>query len=115
MLSTIKELQDILFQRWALACKPEADQDSEGPTSQGGFCDKDEFTGEVITTSTGDHVCWVESSLPGKAIAEMIIAAQNLYLTLRSEPMTDDYISPGPETDAFLRAFEEFVNKNAGW
>ena len=115
MLSTIKELQDILYQRWTLGKHPEADEDSTGSTAQGDFSDKDEFTGEVISAETGDHICWCEPSSPGQAMAEMVIAAGALYQQFRGESGTDDYIVPEPEADAFLRAFEEFVNKNAGW
>lgn len=115
MLSTIKELQDLTYQNWILGTEPELDAEQDGDRVIGDFTDKDEFTGEIVSQTTGDHICWCEPSIPGKAMAEMIIAARNLYEQIRGLDNSDDYIIPGPEADTFLRCFEEFVNANSGW
>jgi hypothetical protein len=115
MLTTIKELQDLLYQPWSIGQESDADIETQDGRSIGDFYDKDVFTGEVLSQTTGDHICWCEPSVPGKAMADMIIAARNLYEQFHGVDNSDDYIVPGPEADAFLRAFEEFVNQNAGW
>jgi phage anti-repressor protein len=114
MLNTIKELQDIIRQQWVTGQQPTADEDSIGSTARGDFMDKDEFTGEIISMDTGDHVCWCEPSLPGKAMADMIIAAKELYKSMRID-RGDDYVIQGHIGDMFCKAFEKFVGRNAGW
>ena len=106
-LSTIKELQDLLCQDWFLSREPDTDED--------GIAGQDVFTGEIVSHTTGDHIAWCDTTYSGQAMAEMIVAARALYAQFRGVDNSDDYIVPGPEADAFLRAFEEFVNKSAGW
>jgi len=106
MLSNIKQMQDIIDQRWIPAMVPTCYEDGEyGP---------DSFYGEIITVKTGDHVCWLNLADGAEAFAEMICTAHDLYLQMRGLDNSDDYIVPGVEADAFLKRFETFVMKNAG-
>ena len=110
MLSTIKEVQDLLYQQWAIGQEPDGDIETQDGRSVGYVYYRGVFTGEIISHKTGDHICWCEPSAQGKAMADMIIAARGLYVQI----MCEDNIT-GPDTNTFLHCFENFVAQNAGW
>ena len=112
MLSKINELQDILNQPWFMVFEPDVDDE--------GYTDSNIFTGEIATSTTGDHVCFVQGNrINGdETLANLIIAAKEVYVQARvltDVNHHDDYVVPAPEMDAFLRAMEEMIMRCAGW
>ena len=109
MLSTLKELQDLLYQDWFLMKEPDVDEEGYYPP------EADVFTGEIVSHTTGDHICFCEPSAKGEAMAEMILAAHKMYTNAVRLTDPDEYMFTAETVDKFRRSFEEFILKNAGW
>jgi hypothetical protein len=106
-----KNLQDLIYQPWVKGMQPELDEEI-GPVPY------DCFSGEIYTKLSGAHVCSLPDNQIGELVADLIIAARNLYVVLLSHineyDIIEDFTSPLFETEQFKTAFENFVSKNTG-
>mgnify|MGYP000868276825 FL=1 len=69
---TLGEMQDIIMQDWVMAYEPDTDDE--------GYTEGEYFTGEIITKQTGEHVCQLDLGPGNKRLAEMILAAHEMYI-----------------------------------
>jgi hypothetical protein len=70
---------------------------------------------EISTAKSHQHVCYVADTEKGIALAELLLAAHQIYLQMYEINISENYIIPGSEEDIFLKAFRGFVGTTSGW
>ena len=100
----LSDMQDIIMQDWVMAYEPDTDDE--------GYTEGEYFTGEIITKQTGEHVCQLDLGPGNKRLAEMILAAHEMYIGMYIN-CDDNYEVKGEIGDHFLRSMEEMVLHNS--